>query len=380
MNSKIGKGNASENFLNSSIELDKISEIIFLSYQKYNSGIEHDKYEKEFLEELSQRKIPFKIDNHVASFIYNNKDNSIKIIKYLLFRYKFYLAGKRKINLGYPPYVLIEPISACNLRCPFCFQSDKTFTKSPFMGVMKLDLFKKIVDDCDSIGVGAITMASRGEPGMNKNLDKMLDYVGLKKNIFEIKLNTNATLLTENLIHSIFRNKLTNVVISADHYIKEDFERLRLGSKFEEVVKNVDRLFEIRKKKYPESKTEIRVSGIDNDKNIDKQKYVDFWAIRSDNVSIGLPLERWDTYNNNIQPNLTSPCENLWDRMYVWYDGKVNPCDSDYKSYLTYGNLKKSSIKELWNNTISEKIRIDHLNLDRNKINPCDRCGINHEQ
>ena len=167
--------------------------------------------------------------------------------------------------------------------------------------------------------------------------------------------------------------------MSADHYIKEDFERLRLGSKFEEVVKNVDMLYRIRKEEFPDSKTEIRISGIDNDGDLDKEKYRDFWITRSDNVSAGLPIERWDTYNNSVLKNLTSPCENLWDRMYVWYDGKVNPCDSDYKSYLTYGNLKINSIKELWNNEINEKLRDEHLNLNRNKINPCDRCGVCHE-
>ena len=39
-----------------------------------------------------------------------------KIFKYLIFRYKFLQAGKKKINLGYPPYLLIEPVSTCNLR------------------------------------------------------------------------------------------------------------------------------------------------------------------------------------------------------------------------------------------------------------------------
>jgi hypothetical protein len=127
---------------------------------------------------------------------------------------------------------------------------------------MKLDLFKKIVDDCDSIGVGAITMASRGEPGMNKNLDKMLDYVGLKKNIFEIKLNTNATLLTENLIHSIFRNKLTNVVISADNDELDD------DKKRKEVLRLIGR-----KIKSQAVSSDMDFSVLNPDKIIDNIKY-----------------------------------------------------------------------------------------------------------
>ena len=34
--------------------------------------------------------------------------------------------------------------------------------------------------------------------------------------------------------------------------------------------------------------------------------------------------------------------------MYVWFDGKANPCDSDYKSYLSYGNVKDATVKEIW--------------------------------
>ena len=96
------------------------------------------------------------------------------IFKYINFRYLFYLAGSKQIDIGYPPYILVEPVSACNLRCPFCFQTDKTFTRKPYMGVMEIDLFKKIIDEADLLGTGAITIASRGEPTLHKNLKHVL--------------------------------------------------------------------------------------------------------------------------------------------------------------------------------------------------------------
>ena len=36
-----------------------------------------------------------------------------------------------------------------------CFQIDKSFTRKPYMGIMKWDLFKKVVDEADEIGVGS---------------------------------------------------------------------------------------------------------------------------------------------------------------------------------------------------------------------------------
>jgi radical SAM protein with 4Fe4S-binding SPASM domain len=243
------------------------------------------------------------------------------------------------------------------------------------MGLMSFELFKKVVDEANEIGVGAITLASRGEPMLHKNFSEMLDYLGKKENIFEIKINTNATFLSEEICHSIFKNNVAQIVISADHYQKDEYERLRKNSNYEKILKNVDNLFEIRKKFYQNSTTEIRISGIDFEKNLNREKFKNFWIKRSDHVTASFALERWNTYENEPHQDVNDPCENLWDRMYVWFDGKVNPCDADYKSFLSYGNAVNNSIKEIWNNQIITKLREEHLNNERKKTKPCDICG-----
>ena len=53
-----------------------------------------------------------------------------------------------------------------------------------------------------------------------------------------------------------------------------------------------------------------------------------------------MPVEKWNTYENDLHPELNKPCELLWNRMYIWFDGKANPCDSDYKSYLKLWKCK----------------------------------------
>jgi radical SAM protein with 4Fe4S-binding SPASM domain len=379
MTENLGTGQVSQKSISDKINIEFINKIFLSNIKIFENIIRSnpDQYAEELFNQLkSTQKLNFPINKHIELMIISNQKNVKKIIEYIIFRYKFYLAGKKKINFGYPPYLLIEPVSTCNLKCPFCFQTDKTFTKKPFMGVIDFSFFKKIVDEADELKIGAITLASRGEPTMHKKFSEMLEYINKKKNIYEIKTNTNGTFLTEKICHSIFKNNVTQVVVSSDHYIKEDYERLRLGSKFEKVVNNVDMLFNIRKKFYPNSLTEIRVSGIDNEKNLDREKFKNFWIKRSDHVTASFPLERWNTYENKVLPEIKDPCENLWDRMYVWFDGKVNPCDADYKSYLSYGNAKEYSIKELWNNKFISKTREEHQKENRTKINPCDRCGV----
>jgi radical SAM protein with 4Fe4S-binding SPASM domain len=320
-------------------------------------------------------RLNFPISNHEVFFC-RSINNPVRMLKYLTFRYRFYLASSEKRVFDAPPLLLLEPVSACNLRCPMCFQVDKTFNRKPFMGIMKWDLFTRLVDEADELGIGAITLASRGEPMMHPNFGEMLVYVAAKKNIFELKINTNATFLTEELCHKIFESGVSTAVISADHYEKESYEELRKGADFEKIVLNVAMLHDIREKHYPDSFTEIRVSGIDYYKNLDRQKFAEFWAKHSDSVSASFPMERWDTYNNEPHENINSPCSFLWDRMYVWFDGICNPCDEDYKSYVSYGNIKDSTIKEIWNSAALFELRQKHLNKERNSITPCDRCGI----
>ena len=379
--SLLGKLFTSQSTIDDEIDLKKISKIFSDNIDFIDQILQkkNDEYANKLFDNFKKDGFfNFPINKHIELFILKNSINIEKITNYIIFRYKFFIAGKEKINLGYPPYLLIEPVSTCNLRCPFCFQTDKSFTKKPFMGVIDFDFFKKVVDEADQLEIGAITLASRGEPTLHKNFVELVEYVGNKKNIFELKINTNGTFLNEAICHSFFKNNVTQVVVSSDHYIKKDYERLRLGSNFEKVVKNVDLLFSIRKNFYPNSLTEIRISGVDNERNLDRKKFKEFWIKRSDHVTAGFPLERWNTYENKIHPDIIDPCENLWDRMYVWFDGKVNPCDADYKSNLSYGDLGKYSIKEIWNNKIAEKLRSEHLGNERLKTEPCDRCGVTY--
>jgi radical SAM protein with 4Fe4S-binding SPASM domain len=381
INNKIGRGKVSQkviDLVSSNNNLNAFYNIFLENSLEIKQFIKKDATEiqKNFwLEFFETKSFNMQVNTHIIKYVFHNKKNVNKVYRYINFRFFFEQVSLKKIETDYPPYLLIEPVSTCNLRCPFCFQTDKTFTKKPFMGTMKLDLFKNIIDQANELGVGAITIASRGEPTLHKDLGEMLKYAKSKENIFEIKLNTNATKLTEGLCNQIFESEVNQVVISADHYEKKTFEELRKNSNFETIVKNVKLLFETRKK-FKNPLTEIRVSGIDFYKSTNKNIFRDFWIKISDEVTIGDALERWDTYNNKPHPEINDPCENLWDRMYIWFDGKVNPCDADYKSYLSYGNVNEFSIKKLWNSKIIKNIRNKHTTNQRSEIDPCNKCGV----
>jgi MoaA/NifB/PqqE/SkfB family radical SAM enzyme len=326
--------------------------------------------------ELVEKGIPNWMTVQEFSYIRGIQTDSEKVLKYIIFRYKFKTYPQKKIVTNFPIYVLVEPVSSCNLRCPFCFQVDKDFTRKPYAGIMKMSLFKQVIDECKNNGTQAITLASRGEPTLHPKLPDMLEYLNGK--FFEVKLNTNGTRLTEELCHAIFKNNVNDIVLSIDTEDKELFEELRKNASFEKVLENVKLLNRIRKNYYPDSNTVIRISGVQCRPEQNNESFVKFWEGLADEITIGKMEERWDTYNNPVNLGLTTPCRYLWERFYVWHDGTCNPCDVDYKSKLSPGvfDINNNSIKSIWNSDKYKKLRLDHLKKLRSNYVPCDRCGV----
>jgi len=295
-----------------------------------------------------------------------------EVFRYLIYRYKYNIYPKLKIIDDHPPSVQIEVSSVCNFRCVFCYQADKTFSKknSGFMGYMDFDLFKTIIDELEG-SVESITLASRGEPTLHKSLDKMIKYMNGK--FLATKINTNASLLNDNMIHSILSNDVQTIVFSIDAADKDLYEKLRVNGKFDKTMKNIQRFVEIKEKEYPHSRLITRISGVKvNDaQNLDEM--VSVWSPYADIVAF-TNYTPWESSYDNPVNKIELPCEELWRRIFVWWDGKVNPCDYDYKSLLSKWNATNTPISEIWNSDIYNNMRKSHLNEQRKEYEPCIRC------
>ena len=294
------------------------------------------------------------------------------ILRYVVYRYKYNVYPKLKILEEYPPNLQIEPTSICNLRCIMCYQSDKSFSSKSagFMGYMKLDLLKKIIDEIEG-KIEAVTFASRGEPTLHSQLDEFLKYCEGK--FLGLKLNTNATLLDEKKINLLLSSDLQSLVLSIDETNKENYEKIRVNAKFEIIMKNLNLLKNIRKKNYKHSKLQIRISGVKINIEQNVEEMYRFYKDFADEIAL-VNYSPWESAYDNEINNIEDVCSELYRRMFVWQDGKVNPCDYDYKSLLSKWNANQHSIKSIWNSNYYNEIRNLHKTKNRKKIEPCNRC------
>ena len=296
------------------------------------------------------------------------------LLRYLIHRYRYEIYPQTLERDNYPPYLQIEPTSFCNFRCVFCFQSNPSFSqrKNGFMGHMTFETFREIVDQAEN-KIEFISLASRGEPLICRDIEKMLAYT--RNKFLNLKINTNASVLTESKIHSILQSGVKTLVFSADAADEKLYEKLRVNGNFKKTVKNISLFKEIREKHYPKKKIITRVSGVKVNESQNFEDMKNLWDELVDQVAF-VDYCPWEDVYSSKKNELQKPCTELWRRMYVWWDGVANPCEVDFKSSLTVGKIHKNDIRSLWTSSAYENLRNKHKTKLRLDLDPCNKCVV----
>ena len=345
-----------------------IVENLSLAHQKLLTNVTRDLLNNG----QSTSKTKFNLKSNVIAEINTIADSDLP--RYLVHRYRYEIFPQTKIIDNFPPYLQIEPTSICNYRCVFCFETDKTFTdkKNGHMGQMTLDLFKKVIDQAES-NIEFISLASRGEPLACPDIVKMLEYTTGK--FLNLKLNTNASLLDDKKCHAILSGGVKTIVFSADAATEPLYSKLRVNGNLSKVLKNIENFKKIKETKYSNNPIISRVSGVkfNNEQNFKSMEKL--WGDLVDQVAF-VNYNPWENSYKKAINEIKIPCSDLWRRMFVWWDGKINPCDVDYKSLLSVGNYPNETLEQLWQSESYNALRKKHLEKKRSLIKPCSSCVV----
>lgn len=314
----------------------------------------------------------FKITQFIAEEMETIEDADLT--RYLAHRYRYDVFPLTKQLDQFPPYLQIEPSAICNFKCVFCYQTDPTYNSknSGHLGTMTFSMYKEIVDQIAG-KIEFISLASRGEPLVCRELPKMLEYSVGK--FLGLKINTNASLLTEAYAHAILSGGIKTVVFSADAAEEPLYSQLRVNGSLEKTVRNI-RLFQsIRSNYYSNLKIITRVSGVKVSEDQTMESMIKFWGDEVDQVAF-VKYNPWENTYTAHPNDIITPCSDLWRRMFIWHDGKTNPCDSDYKSHLSVGNIQDTGVSALWTSPKYQLLRKMHLEGNRQKVEPCRRCFV----
>ena len=263
----------------------------------------------------------------------------------------FYHFRQKSVKLPYLPVRLwIELTSHCNLQCIMC--PNKKLKKED-KGYMDFGLYQKIIDEASSFAFD-INLAHRGESLLYPDIIKAIRYA--KKHFLYTRLHTNGSLLTPELGSSLIEAGLDRLSFSFDGYNKKSYEKIRIKGNFDKTVENIIRFLEI-KKSLKQKKPVTAIEVIDfNPKGAEKdaKAKTEFLNWFKDLPLDELAMKELHNWAGEISKKKSSSIQTIctfpWNALIIYWDGNVLPCTQDFFGCYILGNVRQSSLKEIWNN------------------------------
>lgn len=175
----------------------------------------------------------------------------------------------RGVRVEYEPWHLtIYPTDRCTLKCKMCLHSsrnqelDNDFVY-PVRKDMTLDMFRKILERFKK--VTSIDFAGIGEPFLNKDLLKMVEYATSRK--MKVEIVTNGTLI-DRFSEKIINSKIKGISVSLNAINPQEYSNLTGVPQriFDLVMNNVSDL--VRKRNLGSSNLRLGLSFVTTKSNV----------------------------------------------------------------------------------------------------------------
>jgi MoaA/NifB/PqqE/SkfB family radical SAM enzyme len=278
---------------------------------------------------------------------------------------------------GFSPLsVDIETAANCDLACPFCFrQSIATPDR-----LMRPGLFLKVIDQCAELGVPSVKFNWRGEPLLNPKLPEFVE-MAKRRGILETIMNTDAVTLTEEKTRALIGAGLDLLIYSFDGGTKATYEKMRPGrfrpNRFEDVYENIRRFARIRAEmNSPFPRTQIQMV-LTAETHAEQEAFFALFEDCVDDVSVKAYTERGGSLADLDPETRTEvrtfldahampadtpywrdrtgtvfvstgrlPCEQVFQRLMVTYNGSVSMCCYDWGNEHPVGYLDSQAWEE----------------------------------
>ena len=308
------------------------------------------------------------------------------------YRRRWEAAQRFEIELPYPLHVDLELTFACNLRCPMCIMSlPKEDLKAwgDQRGKMSLETARRLIDEGVQEGQASLGLNGTNEPLLTPYLVDIIEYAHAQ-GILDIMFNSNGFLLTEELSHSLIDSGLTRIMFSLDAITESTYDRIRVRSDFNRVMRNIETFLRVKREKgavLPLTRVSFVKMNINEHELGD---FVDHWAEKVDFLSIqqyGNPFqgdkkgekEELRAQNLDFQFEEAFRCPQPWVRALVRNDGQVLPCCAFLGMKFDMGNIHKRRLKELWQGPEWAHLRRLHSEGRYREEPICQECKVSRD-
>jgi radical SAM protein with 4Fe4S-binding SPASM domain len=317
----------------------------------------------------------------------------LQMYLYLLRSYPKFLATGR--CLDFPQTLHIQTQSFCDGRCLMC--PYPTTSQKLEQGKMEWELFQKIADEAAAEPqLDKVLFELHNEPLLDKRTFDCIKYIKSISPKKSCALVTNGQILDQFSLKEIIESNIDSLMVSLDAHSKEVFERINIGLDYERVMKNIARLLS-----NETTKRKMGVSFVATEENAHElSKAVRYWRKQGVRTRViteisnrGGALDRYEKLRLKTGYRDTPFLSKLWRRlmtglgrvtgchlpfchMNILFNGDVIICCHDWNRATVVGNVKNSSLREVWNSPRMNEVRRLIINKEYEQLDSCRDCSI----
>lgn len=247
---------------------------------------------------------------------------------------------------------------------------------------MSPDVATKIIDQASRLGVHSIKFNWKGESTLNPWFPSITAYAKhLAHGSTFIDRLTNSNFKFPTHKDSIFDglSNQTKVKVSFDSFRKDVLETQRAGAKYEQALANIDKFYN-----WParvRSETEIVIQAVRTQLNKDediagevKRRWPEATVSIRDMVTGRVDKDLSSLESRARDTSERQPCLQASVRVIFNKDGLAFPCCPDISEKLVIGDIRKQSLKEIFNSIEARTLRKDLKSGKAFEKDPCKTC------
>lgn len=257
---------------------------------------------------------------------------------------------------------------------------------------MDFNLYKKIIDDLKEFDkpLNTLHLYKEGEPLMNRRLADMVKYAKDSGVVRYVDTTTNGILISPERMKPIIDAGLDRINISVNGMSDDQYLQFTgVHVNFKKYLSNIVKLYEMK----GDCEICIKIAG-DYLTEEEKIRFYDTFGNISDRIFIENMAPCWPEFNveGRLGVEITkgiyqqhignvNTCPYIFYMVSINSDGTVSLCFLDWQRKLVIGDIRKQTLKEIWDGEALFKYQFQNLRGNR-KDNPvCARCGqLSHGQ
>lgn len=278
---------------------------------------------------------------------------------------------------NFPQRILLELTTNCNSHCTMCPRNVMTRVEQN----LETETAKRLITEFAQFGLNGLWLYNIGESLMHPDFFEILDHVRKYDNLGTIWCSTNGKLIDEKMRRKILENPVDIQNYSLNAYSKELFDTIAPNLVFKDIQNNFIELAKL-KKEMKIKKPILRAQMFENQnyKN-EVENFIEKFQDLADIISIN----KLELFSQNIDHlsggkdvvlnEKIEKCNRLLGQIfYIFSDGTVSCCATDFDCKFNIGNVYEQTIQEIFCGEKYQNLITKHNNGTLHEIELCSKC------